>query len=288
MNNNNYFVSNNGLLKDMLLKLEKQEFKIPAQVPFIFKTGFEVIDTSLENFYKAPFNIICAPFYNFTLAKQIAINLGNSSDEKVLFIHTGLSSYEISYEIFKSECLIHDKTIINHSFTAENLDQISKSIEKISAANLLFNKEKIGSLDMLIKTIKEAVSKNKINSIFILGLDQMVTTEFPIHESFIANAIRALKIINQELNIPIFITLNAETKFQKKYRHSYRGTYNHVNSYKDIFPYLDTIVFLYHGWHFDPWIDESSSAEMIVFSKRDNLTKKKNLKYEPNQFTQLT
>jgi replicative DNA helicase len=251
-------------LKEASLNLLKSIEKGPenTELNIGLSSGFRDIDTAIGRLQKG--NLIVIGSRPGTAKTSLALSIvrevaKNTRDSIVIFSYQKPAN-QILQMITAAEAEIDIFKFNTNNFSQEDLRKVTGAIHSIS--NLRIYIEDSGTLDLNeVRALSSKIkSESGLGMILIDGLQEM-----PIKDELMENAVKDLKQMSIELEVPVLIT----TQIRRPKKNIER--YPRLKDLKDVYPlsyFADSVLFIHLSAFFNPETTLKGVVKIICYNNR--------------------
>ena len=205
-----------------------------------------------------------------SLAIQIAKNIAQVYNLPSCFFGFDMSKEEITYKIISMEAGIDARHLKKGLLTSEDWTVTNQIIEELGKLPIFIEDNKKITIDEIKIECRRIISESKIQSLGLIAIDSyhmIISTDTDNYQTKESNIITDLKLLAEELNVPILVTgpisRDVENRVNPRPKLSDILETDYLEKYSDI------VAMIYRDEYYDPDTIDRGIAEIIV-SKHKN------------------
>lgn len=234
----------------------------------IISTGFYDLDYAIKGLHNSSLTLIASrpamgkTVLGFNIAEYVAIK------EKipVVIFSLGLSKYECTKRILSSQAIVPKHKLNIGDLEEKDIERIEKASKEISGAEIYIDDTPAIEIKDIVEKCRTLKLEKNIGLIVIDYLQLIGSNTCENHEDSILEIGKRLKLLSEELNLPIIIMSQLSRKPEERKNHRPKIT-DFVNSER-ILEYSDIIMLLYRDDYYYPDSEKKNIAEITIAKNR--------------------
>ena len=217
-----------------------------------------------------------------SLALQLARNVAKEHNLPTCFFGFEMSKEEYTYKIISMETGIDHLQLRQGLLTGDEWPLVHKIIDELKKLPIFIEDNKNLTIDQ-IKTnclkIKSESKKKNLGLIVIDSYHLIKHTEIYDYQTKLENITKDLKVLAEELNVPILITAPISRRVEN--RKNARPMLCDIRDTEALEKYGDIVAMLYRDEYYDPDTDDRGIAEIIVTKHKNGPVGTVKMLFEP-------
>jgi replicative DNA helicase len=251
-------------MKDSLLEvLRTIEDKPKSPTKFsAFTPGIKYLCSKFMNLDTGSLIVIAgrAGMGKSSLALNIISEVAKQTNDAVVIFSYEMPHIEMAEQLVASEARIKVSKFRQKDFTDEELKKVSGAIQTISNWPLLIEDSGIPNVIEIYDICEKIKMQSGLSMILIDGLQKV-----PIRKSKRENAVKSLKDIAAQLNIPIIVTTHIRRPKKKIER---KPKFKDLEDFYPLAFYADYVLFTHRDDFFNPESEAKGIAEIQCYNNR--------------------
>ncbi len=217
-----------------------------------------------------------------SLALQLAKNVAQEYNLPTCFFGFEMSKDEYTYKIISMETGIDHLQLRQGLLTSDDWSVAYEIIDELKKLPIYIEDNKNLTIDEIRTKCQKIKSESKKKNLGLIAIDsyQMINYQsIEDYQSKLENITRDLKLLAEELNVPILVTAPISRRVEN--RKNARPMLSDIRDTEALEKYGDIVAMLYRDEYYDPDTEDRGIAEIIVTKHKNGPVGTVKLLFEP-------
>ena len=217
-----------------------------------------------------------------SLALQLARNVAKENNLPTCFFGFEMSKEEYTYKIISMETGIDHLQLRQGLLTGDDWSVVHKIIDELKKLPIFIEDNKTLTIDEIKTKCLKIKSESKKKNLGLIAIDSyhmMKHPEIDAYQAQLENITRDLKLLAEELNVPILVTAPISREVEN--RKNTRPMLCDIRDSGAIEKYGDIVAMLYRDEYYDPDTEDRGIAEIIITKHKNGPVGTVKMLFEP-------